>query len=560
MSTAPLPAPLPGSLSVTNVAELRSLPRLALLDENKEKEKYYIQFKYRSHGKQFIGNHLQQQHQLEEIPHHRLPNKKVIFYWLQREYQYQDASVFHMETLAEVMPCIAYIPSQGLLCEKAKMANALYQYHGDYTWTFVPQTHHITYDFNSKSWDVSNLKDVFKHKSDKDVWIAKSSLGALGKEVHLFVGNDIEALHTLLKTKYVPENWRDIVQQFSKELMVETIILQEYITKPLLFKGHYKFDLRMYVLTASTNPTVVFYHQGKMRICGVKYNDDYSENSKWGHITNCKIQREHENFEYTSQSIDGQEMLSDWEGFVRFIYDLCVKEDHFDIEWYEDIKEKKKQGLLTYEDVDELIATKAKRIIRDLCDSVGALNDQESIELQRPCQFTFHGIDVMMDDAGKMWLLEVNRCASISLVGFDNIRDMTKRMLAEMTDICLEIRSIKRSGRRFDQNMPLSSQKVWQRVPLTYLEKKKEACDEKKMECDLSTQEIKQKNEKLKCDQDTLQYAEEHTNESISSATNGTKNSTYLEKIESNFAQLKSDFAKVQEDFNKLQNLDKTRK
>jgi len=80
------------------------------------------------------------------------------------------------------------------------------------------------------------------------------------------------------------------------------------------------------------------------------------------------------------------------------------------------------------------------------------------------------------------------------------------------------------------------------------------------MECDLSTQEIKQKNEKLKCDQDTLQYAEEHTNESISSATNGTKNSTYLEKIESNFAQLKSDFAKVQEDFNKLQNLDKTRK
>ncbi|ETO07296.1 Tubulin--tyrosine ligase [Reticulomyxa filosa] len=299
-------------------------------------------------------------------------------------------------------------------------------------------------------------------------------IGKIGErcvDLHLFEGNDIEKLHTLLKEKYVPENWRDIVQQFSKELMVETVIIQEYITKPLLFKKHYKFDLRMYVLTASTNPTVVFYHSGKMRICGVKYTEDFSENAKWGHITNCKIQREHENFEHTKQSIDGQEMLSDWEGFVKFMHELCVEEDHFGIEWYEDKKTKKEQGTLTVEDVGELIDIKCKRIIRDLCDSVGRLNDKESIELRRPCQFTFHGIDVIMDDSGNMWLLEVNRCASISLVGFENIREMTKRMLAEMVDICFEIRNIKKSGRVFDQDTPLSSQKCWQRVPLTYLQK-----------------------------------------------------------------------------------------
>ncbi|ETO07295.1 hypothetical protein RFI_30095 [Reticulomyxa filosa] len=163
MSTAPLPttlnAPLPcGIPSVVPIHA--SLPQIR--EKDNTKEMFYIQFKYRSHGKQFIAGHLQDKYNLEEIPFHHLPNKRVIFYWLQREYQYNEEQVFDLKSMEEVMPCIAYIPSQGLLCEKAKMAKVLYQYHGDYAWTFVPRTYYIKYDFHTKAWDVSSIKKLFQ--------------------------------------------------------------------------------------------------------------------------------------------------------------------------------------------------------------------------------------------------------------------------------------------------------------------------------------------------------------------------------------------------------------
>ena len=41
--------------------------------------------------------------------------------------------------------------------------------------------------------------------------------------------------------------------------------MQKYITNPYLLEGH-KFDFRIYMLIASTNPLIVYYHDGFLKV------------------------------------------------------------------------------------------------------------------------------------------------------------------------------------------------------------------------------------------------------------------------------------------------------
>ena len=45
----------------------------------------------------------------------------------------------------------------------------------------------------------------------------------------------------------------------------KNIVMQRYISNPLLIEGH-KFDFRIYMLVASTNPLIVYYHDGFLRV------------------------------------------------------------------------------------------------------------------------------------------------------------------------------------------------------------------------------------------------------------------------------------------------------
>ncbi len=45
-----------------------------------------------------------------------------------------------------------------------------------------------------------------------------------------------------------------------------SLVAQKYITNPLLLDFNNKFDFRLYMLVASTNPTIVYYHDGFLRV------------------------------------------------------------------------------------------------------------------------------------------------------------------------------------------------------------------------------------------------------------------------------------------------------
>jgi len=65
------------------------------------------------------------------------------------------------------------------------------------------------------------------------------------------------------------------------------LVAQKYITNPLLLDLNNKFDLRVYMLIASTNPLIVFYHDGYLRV-SINTFDKFSDD-RATHLTNTYV-------------------------------------------------------------------------------------------------------------------------------------------------------------------------------------------------------------------------------------------------------------------------------
>ena len=52
----------------------------------------------------------------------------------------------------------------------------------------------------------------------------------------------------------------------------QKILIQTYIINPLLLNLHNKFDFRVYMLIASTNPLIAYFHDGFVRVSLFPYN------------------------------------------------------------------------------------------------------------------------------------------------------------------------------------------------------------------------------------------------------------------------------------------------
>jgi len=55
------------------------------------------------------------------------------------------------------------------------------------------------------------------------------------------------------------------------------LLAQSYITNPLLLDKGNKFDFRIYMLVASTNPLIAFYHDGFLRVSLTPFNKSSSD-------------------------------------------------------------------------------------------------------------------------------------------------------------------------------------------------------------------------------------------------------------------------------------------
>ncbi|XP_065186459.1 protein polyglycylase TTLL10-like [Sycon ciliatum] len=111
-------------------------------------------------------------------------------------------------------------------------------------------------------------------------WILKPS--------NSYGGAGIEVLHgrsgiEKMKERFTPcQRWHSGLKPDNR------YIVQQYLERPLLLHGK-KFDIRMYMLLASTQPSLVFYRQGYVRASLNPYNLNNTRDMS-SHLTNTHVQ------------------------------------------------------------------------------------------------------------------------------------------------------------------------------------------------------------------------------------------------------------------------------
>jgi tubulin polyglutamylase TTLL4 len=163
-------------------------------------------------------------------------------------------------------------------------------------------------------------------------------------------------------------------------------VVEEYIRRPLLITGR-KFDIRLYVLVTSVFPMVFYFHENGLCLFATSlYDEDGDVTDLRMHITNYEINRSSENF---VQCEGLNERIEDSKWSLHFFWRYLESQG---------IDSRKVKA-----DVED-VATSA--VIAGMC---AVRNDHERDLLRhRRCSFELLGIDLLIGQDLKVWLLEIN--------------------------------------------------------------------------------------------------------------------------------------------------------
>ncbi|XP_047537789.1 tubulin monoglutamylase TTLL4-like isoform X8 [Vanessa atalanta] len=215
--------------------------------------------------------------------------------------------------------------------------------------------------------DLKILKhDWEKYAANNERWIIKPPASARGTGIK------------------VVSRWTQIPKK-------KPVVVQRYVSKPYLINGS-KFDLRLYVLVTSVHPLRIYlYKDGLARFASVKYNDELSSlNDRYMHLTNYSINR-------LSKNYTPNEDFAACEGHkwtLQTLFQYLKTEQNVDIN-------------ALWESIKDLVI---KTIIAGEA-SISSLT-KANITSRYNCYELF-GIDVLLDEDLKPWLLEVNISPSL---------------------------------------------------------------------------------------------------------------------------------------------------
>lgn len=179
-----------------------------------------------------------------------------------------------------------------------------------------------------------------------------------------------------------------------------TVIVQKYITNPLLISG-YKFDLRIYVCVTCFSPlTIYVYQEGLVRFATEKFSLSSLDNI-FAHLTNTSINK------YSTSYLSDKERvgsgckwtLSQFRSYLRGV-----------------------------EVDDALLWQRIHNIV-----TMTLLAFAPSVP-QYPNCFELFGFDILIDDTLKPWLLEVNYSPALSLDCPNDVK-VKKRLINDIIDL-----------------------------------------------------------------------------------------------------------------------------
>lgn len=230
--------------------------------------------------------------------------------------------------------------------------------HGRKEFGFAPRTYVLPQDFRC-------FRQVWEKTGGKEKWIIKPPASARG--------TGIKVVH----------KWSQIPKK-------KPVIVQQYLSKPKLIGGA-KFDLRLYVLVSSFNPLRIYiYPDGLVRFASVKYVDDINYLSdRFMHLTNYSINKS--SATYTSNDCADSCRGHKWT--VKALWSYLEKENV---------------------NTEKLWAKIKDIIVKTMIAGESSINSLTRCNTtSRYCCYELFGIDILLDENLKPWLLEVNISPSL---------------------------------------------------------------------------------------------------------------------------------------------------
>eukprot|EP00753_Platysulcus_tardus_P021871 PLAT9152.6.p1 GENE.PLAT9152.6~~PLAT9152.6.p1 ORF type:complete len:742 (+),score=222.72 PLAT9152.6:2127-4352(+) len=274
---------------------------------------------------------------------------------------------------------ISHFPGMSEICLKCHLARNLAR---------ARERYPDEYDFTPRAWTLPPQVEEFKAFCDSNrgvTFIVKPNMSSKGRGIYLArKASDIE--------------------------MGESVVVQEYISRPLLMDG-LKFDLRVYALVTSAVPDLrIFVHdEGLARFATQEYQEPTRKNMEdtFMHLTNYSIQRRSKKYVKQEAKVDdglsseaaARLLLRSREGSKWSLTALRA--------WLDE------QGLPSasiWAAIQALIVKTVRCIHPGLKHQYRSSFPDATDGFQA---FELMGFDILLDEKGKPYLLEVNHSPSL---------------------------------------------------------------------------------------------------------------------------------------------------
>ncbi|XP_033764220.1 protein polyglycylase TTLL10-like isoform X2 [Pecten maximus] len=315
---------------------------------------------------------------------------------------------------------VNHIPNGNLLTNKLGLLNSLQEYERVTLSTkgrpprlrftdFVPETYRLD--------EAKDKEEFLKIYQDGEMWICKPT--GLNQGKGIFIIRSYDEIIKLLEERV---HKKEQAQKGTKPLM--TRVVQRYINNPLLLDSR-KFDIRAYMLIGSTVPFLVLYHKGYVRLCCTKY--DTKDTSLMTHLTNQFVQKKDPNYKENKED-------SAWsmDKFNDYVNQHIKSQANIEHDWVYNTLTKQMQKIMIH-----------------------CFNSVKHKLQARVGYFDLFGLDFMVDQDMKVWLIEVNVNPALHC-NCSALKEVIPLVVEESLHISIECFE---KAKRHQSLLPLNSQR-----------------------------------------------------------------------------------------------------
>jgi len=235
------------------------------------------------------------------------------------------------------------------------------------------------YNYMSKTYtgaDLDQFKKAFKdyQVSEDNLWLIKPNSSTAGRGIHFLKNpNDVK----------------------------KNDIVTKYISNPLLINNR-KFDLRLYLFVTGHNPLKVYlFHEGLARLSTSTYDLDLNDlDNLFKHLTNTSVNKNNDKgFKY-------DDLIMSIEKVKKYIKEKYNTD--FSVIW-DQIKDISIKSIISMNHLE--------------------MDKEKYYKIHSNNLFKLYGVDIIIDNNFKAWLLEINHGPSLGLFKSENHAKKTKYQL-----------------------------------------------------------------------------------------------------------------------------------